>query len=225
MRPKVVFGVLLLAFGLLGIALFFKFSKNQPAPIAQVEEVSPPASASIKQNAAGQQRSISNRIESNGTQVVTRSVTPAIRSTLPTRTNLDLVAQELAHAQYVRERKAAFYDLSMNDDQDSLNILLSELKNPDKSLRQAALESVIQFDDRSAIPRLEELAAQAKDPKEKIEILQAIEFMKLPSLSEFVEQRTAERSALGITNKTVSTRKSNLAPPEPLPQGQPQENP
>ena len=72
----------------------------------------------------------------------------------------------------------------MEDDQTSLNTILSELTNPDVEIRQAAVEAAVQFGSRDAIPNLETAQEQVTDPKEKAAIAEAIEFLKLPRLSE-----------------------------------------
>jgi hypothetical protein len=75
----------------------------------------------------------------------------------------------------------------MNNDVQSRDTILSELKNnPDKKIRAAALEAAIQFDDRSVVPPMQEIAAQTQDPEEKASILEAIDYINLPSLAEYM---------------------------------------
>src|SRR5262249_1745050 len=62
------------------------------------------------------------------------------------------------------------------------------------------LEAIVQFDDRAAIPRLKEIAEQTEDEEEKKEILEAADFINLPSLSEYLAQQQAQRDAMGMTN-------------------------
>ncbi len=77
----------------------------------------------------------------------------------------------------------------MNDDAASLNQILSELANRDPRIRKAALEATIQFGSRDAIPKLTDAATQTDDPREKAAITDAIEFLKLPSLTEVMQQQ------------------------------------
>jgi hypothetical protein len=51
------------------------------------------------------------------------------------------------------------------------------------------VEAAVQFGSRDAIPRLQKAVAQAEDPKEKSAILDAIEFLKLPTLAEALGQK------------------------------------
>ena len=74
------------------------------------------------------------------------------------------------------------------------NTILSELNNRDPSIREAAVDAAVQFGSRDAIPRLMEAAARTDAPEEKSAILEAIEFLKLPTLPE----------ALGQTNQPTA---------------------
>jgi hypothetical protein len=95
---------------------------------------------------------------------------------------------EAKHQAYVEARGAELMDLGMNDDAQSLNTILSELNNRDPEIRKAAVEATVQFGSRDAIPNLMDAAAQTDDPQEKAEIMEAIQFLKLPTLSEAAAQ-------------------------------------
>ena len=95
------------------------------------------------------------------------------------------VIQETNHADYVYERVAELTALAMNDDSASLETIWSELSNPDKEIREGALEAVVQFGDRSVVPRLRQLATQTDDPAEKGSITAAADFLELLPLTEF----------------------------------------
>ena len=79
-------------------------------------------------------------------------------------------------------------ELSMSSDPASLDEILRELRNPDSTIRAAALAAAIQFGSRDAIPTLAQAAMETEDGNEKTNILEAIEFLKLPSLSEVLTQ-------------------------------------
>jgi hypothetical protein len=175
MRPKVVIAILLLAAGLLGvIALASKALRLQSTTSADSGQVPPAAAAS------------SNPVKaplSNPQPVVSVAPTPTVTNALPA-TDTNAAA---AHAQYVRQRIEELNDLAMNNDVQSRDTILSELKsNPDKKIRAAALEAAIQFDDRSVVPPMQEIAAQTEDPDEKAVILEAIDYINLPSINEFI---------------------------------------
>lgn len=96
---------------------------------------------------------------------------------------------EAKHEAYVARRVAELQDLGMEDDSASLDTILSELNNGDPEIRQAAVDAAVQFGSRDAIPRLTDAAAQTDDPREKSAILDAIEFLKLPTLTEALAQK------------------------------------
>jgi hypothetical protein len=85
---------------------------------------------------------------------------------------------------YVAARIGQLQELAMEDDPESLDVILSELINRDPEIRKAAVEAAVQFGSRDAISKLEEASLQTDDPKERAAIVEAIEFLKLPSLTE-----------------------------------------
>jgi len=97
---------------------------------------------------------------------------------------------EATQEAYVAKRVVELQDLGMENDPASLDTILSELNNSDPGIRQAAVEAAVQFGSRDAIPRLMDAAAQTDDLQEKSAILAAIEFLKLPTLSEALAQET-----------------------------------
>ena len=73
---------------------------------------------------------------------------------------------------------------SMNDDPDSLSNILAALTNPEKEIRDAAIEAAKQFGSTNAIPALKAVAANTTDPEEQIALLEAANFLSLPSISD-----------------------------------------
>ena len=57
----------------------------------------------------------------------------------------------------------------MNSDPASLYAILGALGDPDPPVRKAAVEAAVQFGSQDAIPALQDAAAQAEDPQEKLE--------------------------------------------------------
>jgi hypothetical protein len=71
----------------------------------------------------------------------------------------------------------------LSDDPADLEIILTNLNNPEKEIREAAINAAQQFGSTNAIPALLTAATNAVDPKEKIELTEAAEFIALPSLA------------------------------------------
>lgn len=202
MRPRVVIAVLVLASCFLGLAvLLSKVLVPQSPPPAQTAEVSaagdPVSNAHpIQMETSARTNVFHNQVELAGPRFadMTQSI-PATSNVLSPN------AMDREQAKRIHKRVLELYALAMNDDTASRDAILSEFKNPEKNIRQAALEAAIQFGDRSVVPYLREAAAQTEDPREKVAILDAIDYINLPSLTEYA----AQRKALGLTAAPPST--------------------
>jgi len=82
----------------------------------------------------------------------------------------------------------------MAEDDESLRVMLGELKNPDARIREPALEAVRQCGRREAIPVLEAFAAQAPDSVEAVALKETADFLALPSVSEMRDRLRPERA-------------------------------
>jgi hypothetical protein len=114
--------------------------------------------------------------------------TPTAKKESSQTEGADASARAELHETQVEARIAELRDLSRKKDMPSLEVLLSEVKNSDQEIRQAALDAIGQTGNRAAIPRLLELAAQTENAKEKQAIVDAVEFMKLPTLTEVLRK-------------------------------------
>jgi hypothetical protein len=88
----------------------------------------------------------------------------------------------------VKEKFEQLQELATKSDPASMEAILAEMKSPYAEVRADALEAIIQFRSRDAIPALKELATQTEDSKEKTAILEAVEFLQLPTLDEFLTE-------------------------------------
>ena len=206
MRPKFAIAVLLVALLLLGVAAFVsKVFKSPLEPSHAQNATNPAAEMVFRKPAAGSVTRPLTLSSFSGTDFVATTAPPT---------------NDPAHAEYVRRRIAELNALAMKSDTVSRDIILSELQNSDRAIRKGALEAAIQFSDRSVIPRLEEVAAQTEDPTEKAEIVEAIEYIKLPSLTEYLAEQRARRASMALTNPSlISTNRRGrpaLPPPAPL---------
>jgi len=192
MRPKVVAGVLLVALGLLGIAAL---ASRLLRPQTGAAPVNTPAGL-----AADHQPAPAREAEPAGKATETNAAKAANPATI-TATNISAAER----SKNVGKRVAELNALAMNDDPASRDAILMEMRNPDKEIRAAALEAAIQFGDRSVVPRLQEIAAQTEDPAEKTAILEAIDYINLPSLTEYGAQQKATKELLGIPDSTPNS--------------------
>jgi len=187
MRPKVVVAMLLLAAGLLGVIVLMSNALHPQSTSSSADsgKVSPAVAAS-----------------NQPVEAPASNPPPVVAAGPAADTNA-----AAAHAQYVSRRIKELNALAMNDDVQSRDTILSELKNnPDKKIRAAALEAAIQFDDRSVVPPMQEIAAQTQDPEEKAAILEAIDYINLPSLTEFMAAHPNSTPGSAPTRSPSHTR-------------------
>jgi hypothetical protein len=99
---------------------------------------------------------------------------------------------EAKHEAYKHARILELQDLGSGSDPDSLESILSELGNRDPDIRAAAVAAAVQFGSRDAIPQLEDAELQAEDPHEKAAIADAIDFLKLPNVTEIAGRKASQ---------------------------------
>jgi hypothetical protein len=195
MRPKIVILILLAALaGVTGLLLI----KHRGA--------SPPAAAPIA---------------ITETKPAAPQIAPAITN-VPPPAPAPVAAAPVANALTPGQRQAAIdaetdrlQQWSMNDDTASLSNILADLTNPEKEIREAAIEAAEQFGSTNAIPNLKNLAANDEDPEEKAALLEAANFLSLPSIFDTDTSTTpAEREARrqAQMQKRASNQNSPAAP-------------
>ncbi len=93
------------------------------------------------------------------------------------------------HSEWVGDRCTELEELGWMDDEDSLKILLAELRNPEPEIREAALDAVGNFPGKEAIPHLQALAEECEDPAQKLALLQLAEELKIPTAAEYFSRK------------------------------------
>lgn len=86
---------------------------------------------------------------------------------------------------------------------EKLGVALASLESPDKKIRRAALEAVRGLDDREAVTRLQELAAQSDDADEKTALLDTANFLNLPS---FTSDSAGQSASVPVERTTAAQR-------------------
>ncbi len=185
MRPKVIIGVLLLACVLIGVAALIS---NTLRPRPAIASPGAPAPAEASANAA------------SAKDLPLLPAAPVAGKNSAAMTTNAAAAENPAPAADVARQISELNTLAMNNDAASRDAILAQMRNPDKTIRKAALEAAIQFGDRSVVPPLKEIAAQTEDSTEKADILAAIDYINLPSLTEVLAEQKAQMAAMGITN-------------------------
>ena len=67
-----------------------------------------------------------------------------------------------------------------------ISAILAKLASPESAVRQAALDALRQMNDTNAIPGLQRAEQTLTDPRDKVAVLDTIDYLKLPSLTENV---------------------------------------
>jgi hypothetical protein len=91
--------------------------------------------------------------------------------------------------------------------------LLAKLNHPEAEVRKAAVDAIVQLNDTNAVPGLELAAASAQDPHEKVALMDAAAYLKLPEVTANVDGRPAPDvlDAAGRAN-ALNKARANLAP-------------
>jgi hypothetical protein len=176
MRPRIVIAVLLLGGFLTGVMLLFRQGSGPR------EAVQPAFSSSESDSGRAEAHAVDRALPTlagalDATQAATRAK--------PGEPGGSAEARRRAYAE---KRAAELMELASQDDPVSLEMVLSELTNRDPEIRKAALNATLQARNREAIPRLAEAAEQTDDPREKAAIADAIDFLRLPTLGEVMDQ-------------------------------------
>ncbi len=110
-------------------------------------------------------------------------------------------------------KMAELQDLGMDDDAASLHKILRELTNGVSEVRRAAVDATLQFGSRDAIPALKAAAANTTNATERATFQEAIEFLKLPSLTELMSTNAGTGHVARPMPRTTAGRPAlNLAP-------------
>ena len=164
MRPKFVLALILFAVLVLAAAFYFKQPVSQPQPPGVVETTAlpPPAAKSAPATAPDS----ANFPSPQPVAAVVPSMTPEEKQS------------------YIEAETSRLQDLSTQDDPASLSAIVNDLTNSEKEVRLAAIEATKQFGSKDAIPVLQADVASAADTDEKIALLEAADFLALPTLTD-----------------------------------------
>ena len=185
MRLNTTIGLIMAGLvGLFGIL----FLKHLSVPISQTPLLS--VSASPSTASRQETKPLTIKLTDAHQAAVAPEPTPPLIVTAAPPSVVDAAALAEEHRASIQARIAHLNELESKDDPASLLAILSELTNPEIEIRAAAIESTIQFQSRDAIPVLNDLAARTSDPNEKQALLDAAEFLKLPTMTEIRAQKS-----------------------------------
>jgi len=189
MRPKFVFALLLLALLALGAVFFLKQHLGNVAPSPTSPESATPAPPPA-----------SNVMASVAPPPAPIPAAPASTITLTPEQRQAAIDAEIDRLQ----------DWSMNNDPASLSNILADLTSPEKEIRDAAIEAAKQFDSTNAIPTLKAVAANTADTGEQIALLEAADFLSLPSLPPLTKPPQTREQMKAAAQQARQARQNRL---------------
>lgn len=68
-----------------------------------------------------------------------------------------------------------------------ISALIGKVQNPEGEVRKAALAALVQLNDTNAVPGLQQAAELMKDPHAKVDVMDTIDYLKLPSVTPDVQ--------------------------------------
>src|ERR1035437_8155252 len=178
MRPKIVILTLVVALGLLGIIVVLKGVMGGDA--GDVGGQTPAVEASVESPPAATNDQVVQVVQVN-----------------PNSSNTVAIAEQLRAAEVEKEVNQ-IQDLQGEADGTNnpiiITALLDKLSHPEAEVRKAVLDALKQLNDTNAVPGLEQAAENIKDPREKVAVLDAIDYIKLPSATENVPPELDRKS-------------------------------
>jgi hypothetical protein len=177
MRPKVVILILAIGFGLLGAMFVLK-------------EVMAGHSANASGQAPATQANAGSPSAATNDQAVL--VNPAGSSNTA-------ASPEQMRAAAIEKELAAIQELLSEANGDNnptiISALLEKVVHPEPAVRAAALDALKQLNDTNAVPGLQQAVEHIEDPRGKVAVLDAIDYLKLPSVTDNVTPESATNSA------------------------------
>jgi hypothetical protein len=222
MRPKIVILTLVAAFVVLGVVALLKGMAGKNAggqgdqPPAVQAAAEPPVAGTNGQSipAAGANAAV--------------TVSPEMRAAF--------IAKEVEQISELQSQADGSNNLMI------IAAILDKFSQPEAEVRQAALDALRALNDTNAVPGLEKAAENLKDPREKVAVLDTIDYLKMPSVTDGVPPDMATNYSTHVDrppstnfqfnpaflkgNKNIRMRNnSQQAPPANAPANAPAEAP
>ena len=188
MRKSVVLTLLGAVIALGGV--FYLNSRSRTKGSAETAASNPEAAAPAYANVAVTPTAALNADPSNGPVAIQSNLT---RRTPPTQDD-----NAAAKGEQLMEWAAS-------DHPGALQAIVAELNNGNPDIRKSAVDASVQLGDTNAIPWLEAAAQWTQSADERTEMLDAVEFLKLPKLESRTEGRRVAR-AKTVSNTTKSPK-------------------
>jgi len=158
MRPKVVILTLLVTFGLLGFIILFKGLHSNDSAVQTPGQTANGDSGS----GAGTNGQGSQGLNPTNTTAVSDDVRAAV------------IAKEVDQIQELQG------EVDGTNNPTIISALLDKMAQPEAEVRSAALEALKEMDDTNAVPGLKKAADGIQDARQKVAVLDVIDYLLLP---------------------------------------------
>jgi hypothetical protein len=158
------------------VAAVFLVSRQSKSPVADRRET-----AAVGKNESQPAREIPRpaRREAGSRWGSLPELPPAVLSPYP--------PGSVENQNWITGRIAALDDAAWLDDPESMRRILAEMHNPQPEIRAAARAAITAFGSGDAVPYLEMTATTTHDETERQELVKVVEFLKLPTITEYLE--------------------------------------
>jgi len=140
-------------------------------------------------------------------------VPPSTEAALPAGTDLQMnsgssntvAGIEQAQADELERELKEIGDLSLAGAGDpyAAGLLVGKLTHREREVREAALSALIHLNDTNVIPSMEQTVGAIEDPREKVALMDAIAYLKLPEEVEMPPAASADATAAMPVPSTV----------------------
>jgi hypothetical protein len=205
MRPKFVLLIMLLAVGVLGLMVVLKRIQGGRGGAQEAAGPMEVTNVEAKARTETEAASVTN-VPGSREKPMVSGVTDG--QAQPSATNNLIVQPGSIATSIVATTPEQDHQAAIEKDMDKLNEALLDggsdpklmaavrerLFHPDAEVRKTAVSTLMHLNDREAIPKLNEALAKTEDPREKVEIMDAIEYLQTPDGD---PQFTADTSPAG----------------------------
>jgi hypothetical protein len=189
MRPKIVILTLVVALVLIGIMVVLKG-----------------VMAGHSGNAGGQTPAVEASVESP-TAATNVQVVEVVQVN-PDSSNTAAISEQTRAAAIENELDQIRKLLREADGENNpriISALIGKVENPEAEVRSAALDALKELNDTNAVPGLQQAVELIKDPRAKVAVLDTIDYINLPSVTQNVPPELATNYNTQVDRNSTST--------------------
>lgn len=209
MRPRVVLMIMVVAVGITALFVVVKGLvtrdgvSDSPEAAGNGVSTSSNANSQVPPNTPSVTTTKRGPVTNGATSVVivtNRAPVTSVVASTPDEDRKAAVANEL--------EQITLATIDGASDNRAVAYVQDRLLHNEPEVRKAAVIAAVQMNNRAFIPRLQEALARVEDPHEKVKILDAIDYLKLPqSVEEAIAATEADPPFQSIIPSTGTTNK------------------